>query len=166
MSFFDIFKSKMSGQDIAVMSPLQGEILPLKDVPDEVFSSGMMGQGLAIDPVVELQRLKAPVSGKVSSIFPTGHAIGLTSNEGIEVLIHIGMDTVELEGKGFEVLVDQNDEIQVGDDLIKVDYEKIKGEGYEIITPIIITNMNELSSVKATQKSNVTYSDDLFIIDK
>lgn len=121
-----------------ILAPVAGEVCPLSEVKDEVFSSGAMGQGLAIKPSEGL--LKSPVDGTVSLVFPTGHAIGLKSKTGAEILIHIGMDTVELNGEGFEVLVSKDQEVKAGQPLVKFDLDTIKAKGYDLTTPVIITN--------------------------
>ncbi|PHL19905.1 PTS sugar transporter subunit IIA, partial [Enterococcus faecium] len=115
-------------------SPLTGKVLPLSEVPDQVFSSGVMGKGIAIDP--EVGELVAPADGEITTIFPTGHAVGITTTDGAEILIHIGMDTVELNGNGYEILVKQGDLVKAGDLLIRFDIEAIKAAGYSVITPV------------------------------
>ncbi|WP_413377134.1 beta-glucoside-specific PTS transporter subunit IIABC [Alkalihalobacillus sp. 1P02AB] len=141
-----------------INSPLTGEIKPLNQVNDNVFSSGAMGKGIAIEPTVG--EVISPVAGTVTTLFPTGHAIGITSENGAEILIHVGIDTVKLEGKYFNSLVKQGDEIKSGDLLTTFEMEKIKEAGYELTTPIIITNAstyleiveNNSSDVKAREK--------------
>lgn len=141
-------------QATKLVSPLAGQVLALSDVKDEVFSSGAMGQGLAIEP--SEGTLYAPADGHVALVFPTGHAIGLNTTAGAEVLIHIGMDTVNLEGKGFETLVEKGQEVKAGDPLVKFDLEAIKAAGYEVTTPVIITNSKNYHQVKALATGQVT----------
>lgn len=121
--------------------PITGEIIPLSEVPDQAFSSGMMGTGFGIKPKDNV--IQSPIDGKVSMIFPTKHAIGLVTDTGVEVLIHIGLETVKLNGKGFELLVEQNQLIQRGDALIKVDLDYVKANVPSIITPVIFTNSQD-----------------------
>lgn len=128
-----------------LQSPLSGSIVPLSEVKDPVFSTGAMGKGIAIIP--ENGELRAPADGTISTIFPTGHAVGMTTDEGIEILMHIGMDTVELAGKGFEALVKQDDHVKTGDLLVKFDIEEIKNAGYSVVTPIVVTNTNEFTDI-------------------
>ncbi|HWI48815.1 MAG TPA: N-acetylglucosamine-specific PTS transporter subunit IIBC [Rummeliibacillus sp.] len=121
--------------------PITGEIIPLSEVPDQAFASGMMGPGFGIMPKDNI--LKSPVDGKVMMIFPTKHAIGLVTDTGVEVLIHIGLDTVKLNGEGFELLVEENQLIQRGDALIKVDLDYVKANAPSIVTPVIFTNSQD-----------------------
>ena len=137
-------------------SPLSGKVLPLSDVPDKVFSSGAMGKGLAIDP--EKGELIAPADGEITTIFPTGHAVGLTTKDGIEILMHIGMDTVELEGQGFETFVKQGDQVKAG--------EAIKAAGYSVITPIVITNTEHFADVLELNQEELIASEDFLAIVK
>ena len=116
-------------------APAQGRLISIEQVNDPVFSQRMMGDGFAIVP--EGEYFFAPFTGSVEMVFPTGHAIGLKSENGIEVLIHIGLDTVKLKGEGFKTLVQQGDKIMIGDPLIKVDLKQIEKKGYDTTTPII-----------------------------
>ena len=145
-------------------SPLSGKVLPLSDVPDKVFSSGAMGKGLAIDP--EKGELIAPADGEITTIFPTGHAVGLTTKDGIEILMHIGMDTVELEGQGFETFVKQGDQVKAGDLLVRFDIEAIKAAGYRVITPIVITNTEHFADVLELNQEELIASEDFLAIVK
>ncbi|MFT8648795.1 glucose PTS transporter subunit IIA, partial [Liquorilactobacillus nagelii] len=124
-----------------VMSPIEGTVIPLKSVHDEVFSSEAMGKGIAIVPING--NLKAPVSGTVSAVYPTGHAIGLISDQGAEILLHIGIDTVKLNGKYFETLVKKEQHVNVGDALVSFDLEKISADGYEPTIMMVITNSKD-----------------------
>ena len=125
------------------ISPMSGKLISLENVEDKVFSTGMMGDGFAV--VLKEGIIKAPFSGEVSMVFPTKHAIGLKRQDGLEVLLHIGMDTVELNGEGFEVLVKQGDHIEVGQALIQVDLEVLKQHNKSIISPIIFTSGEKVS---------------------
>ncbi|EMF0294160.1 PTS glucose transporter subunit IIA [Enterococcus hirae] len=145
-------------------SPLSGKVLPLSDVPDKVFSSGAMGKGLAIDP--EKGELIAPADGEITTIFPTGHAVGLTTKDGIEILMHIGMDTVELEGQEFETFVKQGDQVKAGDLLVRFDIEAIKAAGYSVITPIVITNTEHFADVLELNQEELIASEDFLAIVK
>ena len=133
-----------------LVSPLAGELLPLSEVKDEVFSKGYIGKGIAIEPTKG--EVISPVNGTITTFFPTGHAIGITSDSGVEILIHVGMDTVNLEGKHFKPLVKKGDKVTVGQKLLNFDLEEIKKEGYSVITPVVITN-------SAQYKDVVTVSD-------
>lgn len=128
-----------------VLSPLHGELIELSEVKDKTFASGAMGKGVAIKPVEGI--LISPVNGHIEMIFNTKHAIGLKSDNGAEILIHIGMDTVNLQGKYFEVLKNAGDNVKVGDELIRFDIEAMEREGYDVTTPIIVTNSQEYVDV-------------------
>ena len=137
----------------AIVSPLTGVIKPLADVDDPVFSSEAMGKGIAIEPTVG--KAISPVNGTIATVFPTGHAIGITSDEGAEILIHIGINTVQLEGKYFSPVVKQGDRVNKGDLLVNFDIEKIKEAGYPVTTPIIITNTDRYIDIIDTNKEAV-----------
>lgn len=132
----DVTHTNLLPEDFVM--PITGDVIPLSEVPDQAFASGMMGPGFGILPKDGV--IQSPVDGKVMMIFPTKHAIGLVTDTGIEILIHIGLDTVKLNGKGFEVLVKQDQLIQRGDDLIKVDWAYVKENAPSIATPVIFTN--------------------------
>lgn len=151
-------------QKIVLASPISGDILPLSDVKDDVFASGAMGKGLAIRP--NEGSVYAPVDGEITTIFPTGHAIGITSTEGIELLIHIGMDTVELNGEGFETFVKTGDKIKKGDLLVKFDAELITNKGYSVETPIVVTNSNDFMDVLDLSQENVLHGEDFLVVVK
>ena len=126
---------------VTITSPLAGEVKELSQATDPVFAQGLMGRGVVIVP--SQGELVSPVNGRVTVFFPTKHAIGILSDEGVEILIHIGMDTVNLEGKGFEGYVSQGDKVKVGDKLISFDIDMIKKAGYVTETPVIITNSDK-----------------------
>lgn len=132
--------------------PIQGTILPLSEVKDAAFSQGVLGKGLAIQPTAGL--VTSPVNGTVTTLFPTHHAIGMTSQSGVEVLIHVGMDTVQLEGKYFNPLVKQGDTVTVGQKLLEFDINSIEKEGYSLITPIVVTNTTDYLDVLETGLKN------------
>ena len=127
-----------------VVSPLAGQVKPLSQATDPVFSSGVMGQGVVIEP--SQGELVSPVNGTVTVLFPTKHAVGIVSEEGVEMLMHIGMDTVSLDGKGFEAHVEQGDKVVVGQQLISFDMDVIKKAGLVTETPVIITNQDDLQA--------------------
>lgn len=129
-----------------VKSPLSGQIIPLIDVEDEVFSSGAMGQGIAIEP--NEGKIYAPFDGRVSAITPTKHAIGLTSESGVEVLIHVGMDTVNLQGKYFHITKNEGERFNKGEVLLEFDIAKIREAGYPVTTPVIVTNYKNYDTVQ------------------
>ncbi|KGL46879.1 PTS beta-glucoside transporter subunit EIIBCA [Listeria sp. SHR_NRA_18] len=140
-----------------LVSPLAGELIPLVNVKDEAFSSGALGKGLGIVPTEG--KLYSPANGTVTMVFPTGHAVGITTDSGAEILMHIGMDTVQLEGKYFTVHAKQGDKITAGQLLTEFDIEGIRSEGYDITTPIIVTNTNQYLDVMVVDEEEVKPGD-------
>ena len=140
--------------DIQVTSPLEGELLPISDVPDEVFSQKMMGDGFAINPKNGI--VTAPVNGKIVNAFPTKHAIGIEAENGLEVLIHVGVDTVNLKGEGFETFIKEGQTVKQGEKLLTVDLEFVKDKVPSVITPVIFTNLEgkEVTLLKNGMVSN------------
>lgn len=137
----------------SIYAPLTGMRIPLEEVPDPTFSKKMMGDGLAIEPMDG--KVVAPIDGEVTLTFPTKHAIGLKSKSGIEVLIHIGLETVNLDGEGFEVHVNEGDQVNIGDPLVTFDLELIQRKAASTITPIIITNEDKVENLEITGEANV-----------
>ncbi len=129
-----------------IYSPAQGKIIALEDVKDPVFSEKMMGDGIAIIP--KYNKIYSPIKGKVTSIFPTKHAFGIVSEDNVEILIHIGLNTVDLKGKYFKLKVKQDDYVEVGDVLVEVDFKKLNKRGYDITTPVVILNKAEYASLE------------------
>ncbi len=140
-----------------IAAPLSGTILPLSEVPDQVFSEKMMGDGFAIEP--SDGTVVSPVDGKVVNIFPTKHAIGLKGDNGMEVLVHIGIDTVKLDGDGFELLTEENAEVKKGQALLNVDLDKIKAAAPSTITPVVITNLAEGEQVTLLKEGKVKFGE-------
>ena len=136
--------STVLAESAEVVSPLAGQVKPLSQATDPVFSSGVMGQGIVIEP--SQGELVSPVNGTVTVLFPTKHAVGIVSEEGVEMLMHIGMDTVSLDGKGFEAHVEQGDKVVVGQQLISFDMDVIKEAGLVTETPVIITNQDDFQA--------------------
>lgn len=144
-----------------ILSPAKGEIVPLSSVEDEVFSSETMGRGIAISP--DEGRMYAPVDGTVTTLFRTKHAIGLTSDNGAEILIHIGMDTVQLDGEFFKAHISQGDIVKTGELLVEFDIDKIKEAGYSAVTPIIITNTDSYEDLEIVSGDTIDTKDVLII---
>ncbi len=145
-----------------ILSPFRGEAVALSEVKDEVFSGGLMGQGLAIQP--EEGKVYSPCDGTVSTIFPTGHAVGIMGDNGVEVLIHIGMDTVKLDGKGFTKKVSDGDRIKAGQLLIEFDIDLIKKEGYSVLSPVIVSNTDQFADVAPSASGKVKPGDELIVV--
>ena len=143
--------------DLTLTSPLEGQLVALSDVADEAFSAGALGPGIAVSP--SGGAVVAPCDGKVSVAFPTGHAYGIKSASGIQVLIHIGMDTVKLEGKGFTPRVAKGDVVRRGDVLADVDWDVIREAGYDTITPMVVTNKKKFGEVSPAQPGPVAPGD-------
>lgn len=143
--------------NIKIFSPLSGKLIALSEVKDEVFASGAMGNGIAILP--SEGRVVAPADAEVTLLFPTKHAIGLKTTEGAEILIHVGMDTVTLNGKGFESHVSVGDKVQKGQTLLTFDIEEIKKADLTTVTPIIITNTADYQSINLCKDNKVTFED-------
>lgn len=143
-----------------IASPLSGRIIPLSETPDPVFNSGAFGQGIAIEPTDG--SIYAPVKSTIQALMPTNHAIGLITENGTEILIHIGMDTVKLEGKGFTVHVKQGDVVEAGQKLIDFDIDYIKSQNLPLITPVVVTN--EFEDVFTTEEKEVQHGDYLMTV--
>ena len=134
-------------------SPLEGNAIALSEVKDDTFASAVLGKGMAVIPTKG--EVKAPCDATVSMIFDTKHAIGLSTDDGVELLIHIGLNTVELEGRYYTVHVNEGDKVTRGQMLITFDMDKIKEAGYDVTTPIIVTNSDDFTSVKQLKKGTV-----------
>ncbi|MDP9579768.1 PTS sugar transporter subunit IIA [Priestia megaterium] len=142
--FKKLFGSKTKIKETTILSPISGTVLPISEVPDPVFSQKMMGDGFAIEPTEG--KVVSPVEGEVIQLFHTKHAIGLQTEAGTEVLIHIGLETVEMKGEGFEAHVKQGDKVNIGTPLITFDISLINEKAKSIITPIVITNSDASES--------------------
>lgn len=137
-----------------LLSPLAGKVIPLSEVNDPTFASGSLGEGVAIIPTGN--KVVAPSDAKVKAIFPAGHAVALHTNEGLDVLIHVGLDTYKLGGKHFNVRTAVGDEVKQGDVLIEFDRDELRSEGYDLTAPILICNAVEFSSIKGNVGDTVS----------
>ena len=144
--------------DLTLSAPMEGELIALSDVADEAFSSGALGPGVAVSPAAGAV-VVAPCDGKVTVAFPTGHAYGLKSASGVQVLIHIGMDTVKLDGKGFTPRVSKGDIVKRGEVLAEVDWDVIREAGYDTITPMVVTNKKKFGEITPAAPGPVGISD-------
>lgn len=154
---FNFFKkSKSKGNE--VKAPIKGNLIPLSEVSDDVFSQKMLGDGFAVKPTG--QEVVAPVSGTITTLFPTKHAIGIKTVEGLEVLIHLGIDTVELKGEPFKLFVDQGDSVKAGDKLAEMDIADVADHGLDNTVMVVYTNMDLLKEVKDVDPRPVEAGDD------
>jgi glucose-specific phosphotransferase system IIA component len=138
---FGLFGKKK--EPISVVSPMAGEVLPITAVPDPVFAEKMMGDGFAVNP--SAGEVVAPVGGEVVNLFPTGHAVGIRTPDGLEVLVHVGIDTVKLGGQGFTALVAQGDRVEAGQAILRVDLDGIRDQVPSLMTPVVFTNLEDRS---------------------
>lgn len=144
MGLFDKLLKRDSVMEIG--AAMAGTCVDLKEVPDEAFSQGLLGQGVAVVPTDG--KVYAPADGELVVVFPTGHAVAMKTEDGVEILIHVGLDTVTLEGKPFTIHAEQGKNVKKGDLLLEVDLEQIKAKGLNTVTPILISNANEFSAVE------------------
>ncbi|MDU6340916.1 MAG: beta-glucoside-specific PTS transporter subunit IIABC [Clostridium sp.] len=145
-----------------IVSPIKGDVLPLSEVKDEVFSQGLLGKGVAIEP--KEGKVVAPVDGTLTTLFPTHHALGITSDKGAEILIHVGMDTVQLEGKCFTPKVKQGERVKAGQVLLEFDIKGIKEAGYHVTTPVIVSNSDNYLDIIGTDKKDINREEDLLTV--
>jgi len=136
-----------------ISSPLKGKVIPLAEVNEPLFATNTVGKGIAIEPAEG--KVFSPVDGTVTTMFPTHHAIGITSKNGAEILIYVGIDTIKLKGQYFKDYVEQGDQVKQGDLLLEFDMEHIQQSGYELITPVVITNTEEYATIDATKDASV-----------
>lgn len=146
-------------KNVKLLSPIKGKVIELENVKDDAFASGILGKGAAVLP--EEGKVYAPADGEISALFPTLHAIGMTTDSGAQLLIHIGLDTVQLEGEGFEAFVKQGDHVKQGDLLVSFDQEFIEGKGYCLETPILVTNVEDFLDVVQMGSGQIHAGDEL-----
>lgn len=149
-------------KNIEVCAPAAGEVIALKDVPDEVFSSGITGDGVAINPTGNT--IVAPSNGVISAVLPSKHAVGMTLSNGAEILVHVGLNTVMLEGKGFDVKVTEGQKVNAGEVLLTFDRTLIEKAGYSLITPILVANTDEFASLEKTDAKKINAGERLYTI--
>lgn len=160
MGLFDKLLGK-TAKEFIIGAPVDGECVPLSEVSDPTFGEEILGKGVAIRPANG--SIKAPADGTVSTVFPTGHAVAVTTDDGVEILVHIGLDTVSLNGEGFTKHVEEGQKVKKGDLLIEADLAKI-GEQYDTITPMIICNTADYKEVRGETGKTVTAGDDVLFI--
>lgn len=150
---FNIFKKR----SFSVAAACDGKLMPITDVKDEVFSKKMLGDGYAIKPTDG--KIYSPVAGTVTTVFPTKHAIGITTDNNLEILVHLGIDTVELKGEPFEVAVKQGDTVKQDDYLASMNTELITAENYDDTVIVVYTNMDVIKSVSDVSAGDTTHGD-------
>jgi len=158
---FNIFKKDKSNE-IVIKTPITGKIVKIEDVPDKVFSGKLVGDGIAILPDDEF--VYSPFDGEIVQIAPQKYALGLRNKENVELLIHLGIDTVNLKGEGFEVYIERNQKVKTGDKLIKADWQYISKNSKSTISPIVITNMEVVKEIIITEAEYVHAGDNIFTI--
>jgi PTS system glucose-specific IIA component len=151
MGFFDSLKRAVSGNTqtdntIDIIAPLSGEIVAIEDVPDVVFAEKIVGDGIAIRPTGN--KMVAPCDGQIGKIFETNHAFSLESDTGIELFVHFGIDTVELKGEGFTRIAKEGQKVKMGDTIIEFDLEYLTANAKSILTPVVISNMDEIKELQ------------------
>ncbi|ENZ04056.1 PTS sugar transporter subunit IIA [Clostridium thermobutyricum] len=142
---FGFFKKNKKDSELSLIAPATGKIVPISEIPDPVFAQKMAGDGIGID--VTGDTIVAPADGTVSLIFKTKHAFAMTLNNGIELLVHVGLETVALNGEGFEQLIEQGTTVKAGTPILKIDRELIKSKGCPLVTPVLITNVDATKSL-------------------
>lgn len=157
-----VVEEVVKANEETILAPIEGTIKPVEESSDAAFASGALGKGVIITPSVG--KVYAPVSGTVTVLFPSLHAIGITSDSGVELLIHIGINTVQLEGKGYTAHIKQGDHIECGQLLVEFDMDTITKEGYSLETPVLVTNFNDLKEIKITDKTNSSLKEELMHI--
>lgn len=135
---------------VDLQAPFAGRVIPVSEVPDPVFSQGMVGDGFAVvpDDTAEIIEVCAPADGTLAKVFKTRHAFALATADGLEVLVHIGLDTVELKGEGFEALADTGDLITAGQPIMRVDAAALRARDINLITPVVMTNKKQVGNIK------------------
>ena len=154
---FNFFK-KNSKKEINLVAPITGKTLDLSKVPDKVFAEKLAGDGIGIEPIGDI--IVAPADGELSLVFKTKHAFAITLNSGVELLIHIGIDTVSLNGEGFEQLVEAGTMVKAGTPIIKINKDFILSKGFSLITPVLITNMDLVKELKSNIHKDVVAGQD------
>lgn len=153
------FLKKKQDEGFMLGAVAKGKAVELKEVNDPTFNSGMLGQGVAIIPTEG--KFYAPADGEIAMVFDTLHAVSMTADNGVEILVHVGLDTVNLKGRGFTAHVQAGDHVKKGDLMLEADLDALKAEGYDIITPILVCNTDDYASVEALSGKDVVPGDDV-----
>lgn len=142
---FGLFKKNKKDNELKLVAPATGKVIPVSEIPDPVFAQKMAGDGVGID--ITGDTIVAPADGEITLIFKTKHAFAMTLSNGIELLVHVGIETVALNGEGFEQLVEQGTTVKAGTPILKIDRDFIKSKGCPLITPVLITNVDNVQSL-------------------
>ncbi len=162
---FGKLKNLFGGDNgIVIAAPVAGKVTELIDVPDPTFAQGILGPGIAVEP--SEGRIVAPADGAIDVMFETGHAVSMTTKDGAELLIHVGIDTVQLEGRHYKACCKAGDQVKKGDTLIEFDPAAIQAEGYKIVTPVIVCNPDAFAEVKPAEAASVSAGDVLITLKK
>lgn len=162
MGLFSNLLKKESG--ISIGAPLAGTCVSIKEVPDPTFADEILGKGVAVIPTDG--KVYAPADGVISTLFPTGHAVAMTTEDGAEILIHVGLETVSLEGKAFTIHTQMDAKVKKGDLLLEADLKAIEEAGLKIITPVVICNADEFAKVEGMTDRDVVPGDEILKLQK
>lgn len=146
-----------------IYAPIQGKVIPRENIPDETFASGVLGDGVGIEP--EKGEVAAPFDGEISSVTETRHAVGISGPDGMEVLIHVGVDTVKMKGDGFTLLVSEGEKVEAGQKLITFDISKIKAAGYSTTSAVLLTNSDDYPSCNVVKTGEVKQMEKIITVD-
>ncbi|SCP97277.1 PTS sugar transporter subunit IIA [Anaerobium acetethylicum] len=160
----DILKGLFGNKKGVIQSPIEGKAVPISTVSDPTFGEEILGKGIAIQPAKG--RVVSPVDGTVALMFDTKHAVSIVSDDGAEILIHIGLDTVKLKGKHFTAHAKADDKVKAGDLLLEFDIDKIAAEGYDVIAPVIICNTSDYATIDTVTGKNVKERDRIMVLKK
>ena len=162
--FQSLFNSNAKDNSIKIGAPISGRLVSIKEVSDPTFGEEILGKGAAVIP--DDGKVYAPADGTVSTVFPTGHAVAMATDDGVEILVHVGLDTVKLDGKHFTIHAQEDQKVKKGDLLLEVNLEQVKAEGYDTITPIVICNSDDFAEIKMAQPGEVAHGDDILTLQK
>ncbi len=161
MGLFDFMKGKKAA---SLGAPVRGECIPISEVADPTFAEEILGKGMAIKPADGT--ITAPADGTVSTVFPTGHAVGMTTADGAEILIHVGLDTVQLKGQHFQAVAKAEQKVKKGDILLKADLEEIEKAGYDTVIPVIICNSDAFSDIQCKTEGMADAGEEVITYEK
>lgn len=162
--FQNLFNSNAKDNSIKIGAPISGKLVSIKEVSDPTFGEEILGKGAAVIP--DDGKVYAPADGTVSTVFPTGHAVAMATDDGVEILIHVGLDTVKLDGKHFTIHAQEDQKVKKGDLLLEVDLGQVKAEGYDTITPVVICNSDDFAEILMEEAREIVQGDDILTLRK